>query len=699
MTTFRNRPIKQKLTILIMLISTSVVFLTCIILGVTDLVSYRNTLIHEIETLGRVIGSNNTASIIFQDKGTAFESLSALESEPNVVSASILTESGHIFVQYNRQETEKIIAPDSNNSGVQFQDNYLLVLQPIILGEEKIGYIFIQTDLKGLYARIWWYGGVVLGVLVISFLAAFILTTNFQKVISDPILNLTEVVKDIKAKKDTGIRAEITSLDEVGQLTASFNEMLGELNLRTKALIKSERNLELSNKIIAGLSHVAAKIVSAKNPEDVLDMLGKELKKLGYYCFIGNIDHKNKTIIAWYTSFGKTILKTAEKIAGFSLNGYLIPYERFKYYKKLFIRQQPVFISDIKDEVKLAIPQLSPNIVKQILKVLGFNKKIPSISVPMVIDNVTTGILSVWGKGLKKEDVSAITVFGNQVTIAIQNARFYNQARSELVERLKVENKLKSAHDELEIKVDERTQELLLLQKEKERFISRVSHDLRTPIAAIMGFSQLLSAKKWGDLNAEQTQKIEKIVGHSVRLDKIVDDLLNVSKIEAGVIGTKKEKVVISDIIKKAINEMSIIANYNSQHIKFKNIAQEQTILGDPDAIYQVMLNLIDNALKYNSENGHVFISSEVGGNKILIKVRDEGIGLKEEEIKSVFEEFYRAAMAGEVRIQGTGLGLSIVKRLINQMNGKVWVESKGVGHGCTFSFNLPLKLGVNYGK
>ncbi|MBC8257294.1 MAG: HAMP domain-containing protein [Candidatus Marinimicrobia bacterium] len=692
MTAFRNRPIKQKLTILIMLISTSVVLLTCIILGVTDLFSYRNSLIHKIETLGEVIGRNNTASIIFQDKGTAFESLSALESEPNVVSASILNESGNIFVQYHGQSTEKLIAPDSHNLGVQFQNNYLLSLRPIFLGEEIIGYIFIQADLKGLYARLWWYGGVVLGVLLISFLVAYFLTANFQKVISDPILNLTNVVKDIKSKKDTKIRAEITSLDEVGQLTVSFNEMLVELNLRNKALETSERNLALSNKIIAGLSHVAAKIVSAKNPEDVLNMLGDELKKLGFYCFIGNIDLKNKTIIAWYSSFGNKILKTAEKLAGFNLNGYQIPYERFKYYKKLFYRQQPVFISNLTDEVKLAIPQLPSGLVAQILKVLGFRNNTPSISVPMVIDKTTTGILSVWGKGLKKEDVSAITVFGNQVTIAIQNARLYNKARAELVERLKIENKLREAHDELESKVQDRTGELLLLQKEKERFISRVSHDLRTPIAAIMGFSQLLSAEKWGILNDEQTQKIEKIVGHSVRLDKIVDDLLSVSKIEAGVMGTKKEEVMISDVIRKAINEMLIIANYKSQQIEFNNIAADQMVIGDSDAIYQTMLNLIDNALKYNSDGGKVFITTQLDDNYLIIQISDEGIGLNEEEIKLVFEEFYRAAMTGEVRIQGTGLGLSIVKRLVNQMNGKVWVESKGAGHGCTFSFTLPLK-------
>jgi len=102
--------------------------------------------------------------------------------------------------------------------------------------------------------------------------------------------------------------------------------------------------------------------------------------------------------------------------------------------------------------------------------------------------------------------------------------------------------------------------------------------------------------------------------------------------------------------------------------------------------------NLIDNALKYNSDSGKVFITTKLDNGHLLIQIRDEGIGLNEEEIKSVFEEFYRAAMTGEVRIQGTGLGLSIVKRLVNQMNGKVWVESKGAGHGCTFSFTLTLK-------
>ncbi len=472
------------------------------------------------------------------------------------------------------------------------------------------------------------------------------------------------------------------ALNEIEQLRLQLNT---QINTAKSEQSTNLEELKRTRQFITSLSHVAVKIETERNPDDVLEILGKELTKLGFYCFIGEVNLEKTTLTGLYTSFESKIITMAEKIAGFSLQDYKIPLTKFDYYEKLFLNQEPIYIPDVTAEVKTALQAIPGPIVTQVMKLLKIKPGTPSISVPMLGNHKTKGMLSVWGENICEGDTEALVVFGNQVTIALDNAQLINQ--------------VEKARDELEKKVEDRTSELRWLQKEREQFIARVSHDLRTPIAAIMGFSQLLTMKKWGEVNAEQEEKLIKIAGHAERLDHIVDDLLSVSRIEAGATGTKKDVVNLNEIIFNVINEMAIIAKYKTQHISFHNKFKEATVLGDSDGIYEVLINLVDNALKYNSKNGNVLITSKKKGNMALVEVKDSGIGLKPKEKKSVFEAFYRAEMAGELRIQGTGLGLSIVKKLINQMSGDVWVTSKGTGKGCTFSFTLPMNSGGQNGK
>lgn len=229
--------------------------------------------------------------------------------------------------------------------------------------------------------------------------------------------------------------------------------------------------------------------------------------------------------------------------------------------------------------------------------------------------------------------------------------------------------------------------EIRKLEKIRSDFVANVSHELKTPLTSIKGFVETLLE---GALEDKQDCRhfLQIIQDNANRLDSLINDLLDLSYLESKAVSLEKNEVKIKDLVE------DILAGFNSQ-LKKKNITaksdlpRDLVIKADKDKIGQVLVNLIDNAIKFNRENGTIRIYSEELGDKIKFFVEDSGIGIPPKDIPRIFERFYRVDKARSRELGGTGLGLSIVKHIIELHAGLVDVESTE-GLASKFWFTLP---------
>ncbi|WP_339211444.1 PAS domain S-box protein [Aeribacillus sp. FSL K6-8210] len=220
----------------------------------------------------------------------------------------------------------------------------------------------------------------------------------------------------------------------------------------------------------------------------------------------------------------------------------------------------------------------------------------------------------------------------------------------------------------------------------KSEFLSKMSHELRTPLNGILGFSHLLELDK--TLTEQQQAFVEEILKGGRHLLNLINEILDLSRIETGKIKISNDEVQIDSVICECIALMKPAAN--KKRIKIiKSIDQcvDQMIHIDSLRLKQVILNLLDNAIKYNVEGGQIHITCKCQNGFLVIHIIDTGIGICEEELKKIYEPFYRIQ---HVQVEGTGLGLSLVKQLIELMNGEFGVVSK-IGEGSDFWIKLPM--------
>ena len=235
---------------------------------------------------------------------------------------------------------------------------------------------------------------------------------------------------------------------------------------------------------------------------------------------------------------------------------------------------------------------------------------------------------------------------------------------------------------------------LIELDRLKSEFVATVSHELRTPMTSIKGYVEILLMGAAGSLNDSQVHFLQVVRSNTERLAILVNDLLDISRIEAGRVTLSMQPLDILQIIQSSIDLVSRRSSDEGRPMRFevKSDPNLPSAYGDRERVQQILDNLIQNAYQYTPDDGRIQICAHVVGEMMQLDVQDNGIGIPLEDQSRVFERFFRGEDPLVLATSGTGLGLSIVKHLVEMHAGQIWFTSPGIpGMGSVFSFTLPL--------
>jgi GAF domain-containing protein len=326
---------------------------------------------------------------------------------------------------------------------------------------------------------------------------------------------------------------------------------------------------------------------------------------------------------------------------------------------RLALTGEPVEIRDIADEATYQ------SRVRKLLVRLGYRSL---LAVPLLREDRLLGGLVVnrmRAGGFAPEVIELLKTFATQSALAIQNARLFRE-------------------------IEQKSRELEAASRHKSEFLANMSHELRTPLNAIIGFSEVLAERMFGDVNDKQAEYLADILESGRHLLSLINDILDLSKIEAG----RLEVEATEFDLPSAIENTLILVRERAQRraIALGSAIDERlgTIRADERKVKQVLLNLLSNALKFTPEGGRIDVRAGVKNGIASISVSDTGVGIAPDDQQAVFEEFRQVGSAAK-KVEGTGLGLAISRKLIELHGGTIRVDS-ALGVGSTFTFTLPIR-------
>ena len=505
---FQNLSIKRKLSLITMLTSSAALVLSALSFLIYDLVSFRHLLIQDLMTQAEIIGYNSAGAMEFKDVPAATATLSALTAKEDIVTAGLYGRDSKMFAHYSRNNNviPSLLPAHSQDKGYRFEGGYLQVFHDVTLNGERLGTLFLQSDMRQWSVRAKRYAGILFIFVLISSLFAFLVSSRLQRLISRPILHLEDTMRIVSANRNYEVRATKSYGDEIGKLIDGFNTMLSEIQQRDTAL---------------------------RGANEELKSRTGELEK--------EILHRKQT----------------------------------------------------------------------------------------------------------------------------------------------QEELLKAKHVAEEA------------SRAKSTFLANMSHELRTPLNAIIGYSEMLEEESRESGKSDSVQDLRKIQSAGKHLLSLINDVLDLSKIEAGKMGLHLENFDVAPLIDEMTTTLQPAAAKNGNTIRVNAAKNLGAMHADVTKVRQILFNLLSNACKF-TDHGTISVdvdqSKSEGRDWIRFRVSDTGIGITAKQKENLFHEFSQADASIARKYGGTGLGLAITYRFVQLMKGRISVESEP-GKGATFTVHLPTQV------
>ena len=263
------------------------------------------------------------------------------------------------------------------------------------------------------------------------------------------------------------------------------------------------------------------------------------------------------------------------------------------------------------------------------------------------------------------EIVNLLQAFASQSSLAIYNARLFRE-------------------------IEQKSEQLAVASQHKSQFLANMSHELRTPLNAILGYTELMQDGLYGDLPTKTKEVLDRVQKNGKHLLGLINDVLDLSKIEAGQLVLSLDEYSMKDIVLTVVSATESLASAKKLPLKVAVSDKMPLGRGDERRIAQVLLNLVGNAIKF-TDDGEVRIAASVANGMFSVAVTDTGPGIPVAEQARIFHEFHQVDSSNTKKKGGTGLGLAIAKRIVELHGGKIWVRSE-LGKGSTFQIDLPVR-------
>ena len=525
---------------------------------------------------------------------------------------------------------------------------------PMFQGAVVLDFVYPLEDFRRTTAVI---GRTFVIITVLSLGVALFLIINRVRRLTDPIRRLAEAANLI-AGGQRSINVNLDSRDEIGRLAHSFNEMAVSLEQNEAALqrkvVESTALYEIGQEITAQVALEATLNLIAGRARDLLqaEISALALREQGRDTFA--IQAHSGTLSG---ALARVRFGPDEGLGG-----------------RVVSTRTPILVGDYLEE----FPD-SPFL--EIVKEANLRS---AVAVPLKGRDVVIGVLYVHSRTphkFREEDLQVLSALATQATISIENAKLYQQ--------------VKQHAEELEAKVKERTQELeeanLKLEaasRHKSEFLANMSHELRTPMNAIIGFTRLVMRRSKDTLAAKQLDNLDKILISADHLLALINDILDLSKIEAGRLEGHPVNFALEPLVDMCVHTVEPLVKTERLRLVRAIEPDLPALFTDQDKLKQILVNLLSNAVKFTVE-GTITVTARHRDGEIEIAVADTGIGIPEEALEHIFEEFRQLDSSTTRQYGGTGLGLSISRHLARFMGGDITVQST-VGVGSTFTVIIP---------